>query len=91
MCEHSCSVHCIMPFYKEVHLGLVQTRMNYTCIGLVKFGDPIQIATIVAKYTSSSGLSIRIPHLEDEKVFGLAKCKAYILPRSKTYSHRHDW
>jgi len=22
-CEHSGSPHCIMPFYKEVHLGLV--------------------------------------------------------------------
>jgi hypothetical protein len=37
MCEHLGSPHCIMSFYKEVHLGLVQTKMNYTCIGLITF------------------------------------------------------
>ncbi len=38
MCKHSNNLHCIMPSYKEVHLGLVWTRMNYTCVGLVNLG-----------------------------------------------------
>ncbi len=34
-----------------------------------KFGDPIQIAVIVTKYSSSSSLSIIILHLEGDEVF----------------------
>jgi hypothetical protein len=80
-----------MHFYKEVHLGLVRMIMNYACIKLVKFGDPIQISTTVAKYTSSSSLSTIIVHLEGEEVFGLTKHKANLPPESEAYSHQHDW
>jgi hypothetical protein len=80
-----------MYSYKEVHLGLVWTIMNYACVRPTTFGDPIQISIIVSKYTSSSNLSTKILHLEGEKVFGLAKCKAYLPPELKTYPHRHDW
>jgi hypothetical protein len=55
-----------------------------------QFGDLVQIVTIVAKYTSSCGLFIIILHLEDENLFGLAKRKANLPPRSKTNSHTHD-
>ncbi len=37
MCEHSGNLHCMMPSYKGVHLGLVRTRMNYACVRLVIF------------------------------------------------------
>jgi hypothetical protein len=56
-----------------------------------QFGDRIQIATMVANYTSSSNLSIIILHLEGEEVFGLAKCKVDLPPKLRAYSHQHDW
>jgi hypothetical protein len=37
-CEHLSSLHCIMPIYKEVHLGPVRTIMNCACIGLISLG-----------------------------------------------------
>jgi hypothetical protein len=37
-CEHSSSLCCIMPFYKEVHLGPVRTIMNCACIRLISLG-----------------------------------------------------
>jgi hypothetical protein len=52
--------------------------------------DPVQIAIAVAKYTSSFGTFVKIPHLEGEKVFGSTKCKVYLPPRSEAYSHQHD-
>jgi hypothetical protein len=30
--EHFGSLHCIMPFYKEVHMGPVRTKLNYVCV-----------------------------------------------------------
>jgi hypothetical protein len=36
--EHLGSFHCIMPPYKEVHMGPVQPRMNYTCVRLISLG-----------------------------------------------------
>jgi len=52
-----------------------------------QFRDPIQIIAAIVKYTSSFGFSVKIPHLEGEEVFGLAKCKAYLPPRLKVDSH----
>jgi hypothetical protein len=79
-----------MPSYKEVHLGLVRTRMNCTYLGVNQSRDPIQIVVAVAKYTSSYSLFVRVPHLEGEEVFRLAKQKVDLPPRSKAYSHQHD-
>ncbi len=43
---------------------------NELCLHKVnQFGDPIQIAIMVGKYSSSSSLSIRILRLEGEEVF----------------------
>jgi hypothetical protein len=55
-----------------------------------QFGDPIQIATMVPNYTSSFGLSIRILHLESDKMFGLAKRKVDFPSKLGAYSHWHD-
>ncbi len=52
--------------------------------------DLVQIVVVVTKYISSSSISIRIPHLEGEEVFGLTKCKVDLPPRSEENSHRHD-
>jgi hypothetical protein len=52
--------------------------------------DLVQIITAIAKYISSFGLSSKILHLEVEEVFGSAKCKVDLPPRSKTYSHQHN-
>ncbi len=52
--------------------------------------DPVEIATTVTKYTFSSSLSIRIPHLEGEKMFGSTKCKANLPPRFEANSNWHD-
>ncbi len=40
------------------------------------YGDLVQIAIAIAKYTSSFGLFIKISHLEGEEVFGSAEHKA---------------
>ncbi len=52
--------------------------------------DLVKIAIVVAKYTSSSTLSIRIPHLEREEVFGSTIHKANLPPRLEADSHSHD-
>jgi hypothetical protein len=54
------------------------------------FRDPIQIVVVIAKYTSSFGLSARISHLEGEEVFGSTKCKVDLPPRLEIDSHWHD-
>ncbi len=51
----------------------------------------MQIIVVVAKYTSSSGLSARILHLKGEKIFGSTKHKVDLPPRLKVDSHWHDW
>jgi hypothetical protein len=55
-----------------------------------QFRDPIQIVVTIAKYTSSSGLSVRISHLEGEEGFGSTKHKADLPPSSKVDYHMHD-
>jgi hypothetical protein len=55
-----------------------------------QFGDPVEIAIAVAKYTSSSSLSTRIPHLEGEEMFGSTKHKVDLPLGLKAESHRHD-
>jgi hypothetical protein len=52
--------------------------------------DPIQIAIVVSKYTSSFGFFARISHLEGDEIFGSAKCKADLPLRLEADSHRHD-
>jgi hypothetical protein len=48
------------------------------------------MANIVAKYTNKSSFTTRIPHLEDQEVFGSTKWRVNITPRSKGDSHKHD-
>jgi hypothetical protein len=55
-----------------------------------QYGDPVQIVVVVAKYTSSFGLSTKIPHLDGWEVFGLTKCKVDLPLRSEGDSHQHD-
>jgi hypothetical protein len=38
MCKHSSSFPCIMPSYKEVHMGSIWTRMNCACVGQLVWG-----------------------------------------------------
>ncbi len=42
-CKHSCSLHCIMPFYKEVHLGPARTKMDCACIRPVSMGTQFKL------------------------------------------------
>jgi hypothetical protein len=52
--------------------------------------DLVQIAIAVAKYTSSFGISIKIPHFKGEEVFGSTKCKVDLPPTLEANSHQHD-
>ncbi len=55
-----------------------------------QFGDLMQFVVVVINCTSSFNLSTKTPHLEREKVFGLAKCKSNLPLGSKADSHQHD-
>jgi hypothetical protein len=55
-----------------------------------QFGDPLQMANTIAKYTNGSSFIIRIPHLEGQEVFGSTKWKVYIAPMLEGDSHKHD-
>jgi len=68
--------------------GLDKNELHLCKVSL--FGDLVQIVATIAKYISSSGLSIRIPHLAGEEMFGSTKCKVDLPPRLKANSHQHD-
>ncbi len=55
-----------------------------------QFGDLVQIATMVTKYTSRFGIFIKILHLEGEEMFGSSKRKENLPLGSKVDSHRLD-
>jgi hypothetical protein len=55
-----------------------------------QYGDSLQMANTIKKYTSGSSFATKIPHLEGQEVFGSIKQTINITPRSKGDSHRHD-
>jgi hypothetical protein len=58
-----------MLSYKVVHFGLVQTRMNCDCVGIVSLGT--QSKLLVQPNTPQAMVFyVRIPCLEGEEVFG---------------------
>ncbi len=56
-----------------------------------QFDDSLQMANAIAKYTNGFSFTIKIPHLEGQKVFGSTNQRADITPRSKGNSHKHDY
>jgi hypothetical protein len=56
-----------------------------------QFGDPSQMANLIAKHPSRFSFTTRIPHLEGQEVFGSTKRRVDITVRSKNSSHRHDY
>ncbi len=55
-----------------------------------QFGDSLQIANAIAKYTKKSSFTTRISHLEGQEIFGSTKREANIALGSEGDSHRHD-
>ncbi len=60
-CKHSSSPRCIMPFYKEVHMASIWTKMNCICVGLVNLG-------------TLSKLLLQLPSTPQALVFLLEYC-----------------
>jgi len=55
-----------------------------------QFGDPLQMAIVVAILASSSSYTSKISHLEGEEVFGSIKQKQNLPLGSEGNSHRHN-
>ncbi len=55
-----------------------------------QYGDSFQMANTITKYTNRSSFTIKILHLEGQKVFGSTKWRANITPGLKGDSHMHD-
>jgi hypothetical protein len=55
-----------------------------------QFGEPLQMANTIAKYTNGSSFTTKIPHLDGQEVFGSTKWRANITPRLEGDSHMHD-
>jgi hypothetical protein len=55
-----------------------------------QYGDPLQMAVVVAKLASSSSYTSKILHLEGEEVFGFVKQKKNLPLGLEGDSHRHD-
>ncbi len=55
-----------------------------------QFGDPLQMANTIVKYTNGSSFATRILHLEGQEIFGSTKQRANIAPRLEGDSHMHD-
>jgi hypothetical protein len=55
-----------------------------------QIGDPLQMANIIAKYTSGSSFITKTPHLEGQKVFGSMKQKVDIAIGLEGNSHKYD-
>ncbi len=88
--EHSCSLHCIMPSYKEVHLGLVRAKMNCVYIMPISLGTQSKLLLQLPSTLQALVFSTRIPPMEGEEVFGSVKRKVDLPPRLETNSYSHD-
>jgi len=66
-------------YYAFLQGGAFGTDLDKNELCLCKtsqLGDLVQIVVVVAKYTSSFGLSVKILHLEGEEMFRSVKRKA---------------
>jgi hypothetical protein len=64
--------------------------MNFCLCKVNQFGNPLQVAIIVAKYAPCFSYTSKMLHLEGEKVFGSQKQHANFPPRPKGDSQRYD-
>ena len=55
-----------------------------------QISNPSKIARLLDDVSVVAGVNTRVPHLEGERVFGLAKQKLDLPPGDETDSHRHD-
>ena len=53
-------------------------------------GNSGRVVKLLEKVTVEARMNTRIPHLEGETIFGMAKRKLNLPPRDESDSHRHD-
>ena len=67
------------PSKSKLELRLASRTGNLKCV--VKLLDEVAV---------EAGLNTRVPHLEGETIFGIAKQKLNLPPGDNSNSHRHD-
>ena len=53
-------------------------------------GNSGRVVKLLEKVTAEAGVNTRIPHLEEETIFGTAKQELDLPPGDESDSHRHD-
>ncbi len=80
-------------YYVFLHGGCSRTKPNRDELQLCRasqFGDPLQLAIVVAIFSWGSSYTPRILHLEGEEVFGSIKHKQNLPVGLKGDLHKHD-
>lgn len=91
MCKFSNNMHCVMLFYMVVVTILGWIGMNCDCVGWTNLViRTLQMVIVVTKFVSGSSYTLRILHLEGEKVFGSTKWMQDLSLWLEGNLHKHD-